>query len=65
VCGIFVLFLGGVQVVMWWGLRCYPAVRSAYVLIYYALAGVAVVSAARANSVLMRAAPMLVRVGSL
>lgn len=50
---------------MWWGLRCYPAVRSAYVLIYYALAGVAVVSAVRANSVLMRAAPMLVRVESL
>lgn len=60
VCGIFVLFLSGVQVVAWWGLRCWPTLRAVYVTVYYSLAFVSAVSAVRAKSVVMRALPMLV-----
>mmetsp|Transcript_18221 Transcript_18221/g.54829 ORF Transcript_18221/g.54829 Transcript_18221/m.54829 type:complete len:345 (-) Transcript_18221:1785-2819(-) len=60
VCGIFVLFLGGVHVVLWWGMRCWPTTRALYTGLYYAVAAGAVVAATQARSVVWRALPMLV-----
>jgi hypothetical protein len=42
--------------------RCWPTVRIFYVILYYTVALVAVVSAVRAKSVVMRALPMLVHI---
>lgn len=59
VCGIFALFLCGVHVVLWWGLRCFPLTRAVYTIAYYVVAGVAVFASTHANNVLWRAIPML------
>lgn len=59
VCGIFALFLCGVHVVLWWGLRCFPLTRAVYTAAYYTLAAAAVFAATRAKNVLWRAVPML------
>lgn len=58
-CGIFALFLCGVHVVLWWGLRCFPVTRVLYTAAYYILAAAAVLISTRANNVLWRAVPML------
>ena len=47
VCGIFLMFLSGVHVVLWWGLRCFPRIRLAYTVTYYSLAALTVVAAVR------------------
>lgn len=59
VCGIFALFLCGVHVLLWWGLRCFPLIRALYTAAYYALAAAAVLISTRTTNVVWRAAPML------
>ena len=49
VCGIFVLFLGGAQVLMWWGLHCFPTLRMTFAVMYYTTAAFAVLSSVQVN----------------
>ncbi len=69
VCGVFALLLSGVHTWMYWGLYCYPWLRSSFIAAYYIAAAGCVVAGLRACTQMQRAAPMLallgVRVGSL
>ncbi|KAK9815212.1 hypothetical protein WJX72_000048 [[Myrmecia] bisecta] len=58
VCGVFILFLGGVNVVLWWGLYCYPRLRSVFLVSYYCTGAACVLAAVTAKTSLRRAAPM-------
>lgn len=69
VCGVFALLLSGVHTWMYWGLYCYPWLRSSFIAAYYLAAAGCVVAGLRARTQIQRAAPMLallgVRLGSL
>ena len=69
VCGVFALLLSGVHTWLYWGLYCYPWLRSSFIAAYYLSAAGCVVAGLRASTQIQRAAPMLalfgVRVASL
>lgn len=68
-CGVFALLLSGVHTWLYWGLYCYPWLRSIFIAAYYLSAAGCVVAGLRASTQIQRAAPMLalfgVRVASL
>ena len=55
---MFALFIGGVHVVLWWGLYCYPKLNAIFLASYYCTAAACVVAATTATTSFKRAAPM-------
>ena len=60
VCGVFALFLSGAHNFIWWGLYCYPRMRSIAVVAYFFTAGACILVGLTAKNNAKRAAPMLI-----
>lgn len=60
VCGVFALFLSGAHNFIWWGLYCYPRMRTVAVVAYFFTAGVCILVGLTAKNNAKRASPMLV-----
>ncbi|KAL3130931.1 hypothetical protein ABBQ38_000255 [Trebouxia sp. C0009 RCD-2024] len=60
VCGVFALFLSGAHNFIWWGLYCYPRMRTAVLVAYFLTAGACILIGLTAKNNVKRAIPMLV-----